>query len=1090
MRSITLRTFTTLSLSTALGLTLAAPAWAQDASAPAVQEAEAEEDQTVVVTGSRLARDPNSTAPSPIQTVSIEELRNTGQTDITEVLRELPALISSGTVDDSLERGGGGIGQATLNLRGLGSNRTLVLVNGRRHISGVAGAQTVDTATIPRALVESVDVLTGGASAIYGADAVTGVVNFKLKDKYEGAELRGQVGISDKGDGGTIAIDGVWGKNLFDNRMNVTVAGSYSRGDGLLSGDREFTRNNGQATAGLTYQNPVRRFQVGDITQAATPNFFNRFNLAAGRYPYGNAIPLPGSAAYNATFAGGRTPTAAEQALIDRALAAPSSVLGRFPTFAISSASGLISRDDFSGFTADVNRNGVADCNESYIGFTFGGCYISTPGGGVQIFRDGVIATGSNQLGGDGIAEGFDFVNLTPQTQRYDFNFLTSYEFSDAVNFFAELKYVHTDTFSRPGAPNSFYDSLYVGIDNPFIPAVLRPDAVAGGGLRVSRDFADIPSLSESDRDTYRAVLGFRGDLSSHLRYEVYGNYGRTENETTALSVLPDRLFAALDVVQGPSGPTCASNITPSRRYPGSEFFPVIGPGFFTFTPGANSGCVPINLFNGTDAVSPAALAFVTTPTTTRSVIQQYVASAQLTGDTGGFFRLPGGAVQFAIGAEYRKEKSDTQFDPLVLGILPTGSPAGTPGAFVGTVDARQSLTFDGQTRTLNTGGEFDVKEVFGEIRLPIVTQQPFFHELSIDGAARYSDYSTVGGTFTWNVNGVYAPVRDLRFRGTYSVAIRAPNIGELFSPQQGTTFRPLDPCDANNISALAASSNAANQARAARRTANCRAAGLPATFTDPLSARFSGSTGGNPNLTEETAKTWTVGGVIAPRWIPGLTISGDYYNIEIDDAIAAVTAQNIVNSCYESASFPNQYCDLITRRPDGGFSFIRQTQLNFGRLETSGIDATIAYRFGLGEHRFSLRATGNWTEKLNQFFDPVDPSVIDPELGETGFPEWSAVGSVDWSFRGARLGYRLQYIGSQTLAGVEIERQAVEFGPAGTAPETFIHDVSVGFDVNERFTLYGGVNNLTDEEPFINRSSYPVSPVGRFFFIGAQAKF
>lgn len=250
----------------------------------------ASESDAIVVTGTRIRRDPNDTAPSPIVTVSAEEVRATGQNDITEVLREIPSLISSGTVADSIERGGGGIGQATLNLRNLGSNRTLVLVNGRRHVSGVAGSQTVDTATIPTTLVESVDVLTGGASAVYGADAVTGVVNFNLRRNYEGLEIGGQAGISDKGDAAAYSVDAIWGSNFSDGRGNIVVAGSYNRGDELKSGSRDFSRDNIAASAGTTYANPDRRFQRGDITDA-TPNFQRRFTVAAGRYPYGFAIP-------------------------------------------------------------------------------------------------------------------------------------------------------------------------------------------------------------------------------------------------------------------------------------------------------------------------------------------------------------------------------------------------------------------------------------------------------------------------------------------------------------------------------------------------------------------------------------------------------------------------------------------------------------------------------------------------------------------------------------------------------------------------------------------------------------------------------
>jgi outer membrane receptor protein involved in Fe transport len=1094
----------TLGVSLAALASWAAPAVAQENGLPVdnTEQPEVTPDsgadptgEDIVVTGSRLARDPNAVAPSPIQTVTAADIRSTGQTDVTEVLREVPALLSSGTIEDSIERGGGGIGQATLNLRGLGSARTLVLVNGRRHVSGVAGAQTVDTATIPRALIQSVDILTGGASAIYGADAVTGVVNFNLRRDYQGTEIATQVGISEKGDGRTFAVDGIWGRNFIDNRLNITVAGSYSRGEELKGGDREFSRDNNQASAGLTYQNPNRRFQLGDIT-SATPNFAQRFSIAAGRYPIGAAIPTD-LAAFQALFPG-RTPTPAEQALIDRAANSPAQAIARRPTFAISSASGLIARADFDTFKADTNSNGVEDCLESLIGFRYsrvsglGGCLISLPGGGVRPFQDGIISTNTNQIGGDGIAEGFNFVSLIPQSQRYDVNLLTNFELSPAAVVFAELKYVHTDTFSQPGAPNSFYDQLLISPDNPFIPAILRADANEAGGLRVSRDFTDIPSLSKSDRDTYRAVLGVRGEITPNLDYQIYGNYGRTDDATSGPSVLPDRLFAAVDAVAGPNGqPTCASNLNPSRVPPASEFFPVITPGFFTFTPGANSGCVPVNLFNGPNGVSPEALAFIAPDTTTRSRIDQLVIAAELSGDTSGFFNLPGGAVQFAVGAEYRRERSRTRFDPLDLGLLPANSPAGAAGTFVGDIDPdKQSLTFDTTVRTLNTQGEYDVKEIFGEIRIPIVADQPFFHELTLEGAARYSDYSTIGGTFTWNVNGTYAPVRDLRIRGTYSKAVRAPNIFELFSPQQGTTFRPIDPCDVNNITALLGSSDPANVQRGERRRTNCAAAGIPATFTDPLTARFSGTTGGNPDLTEETATTFTAGAVIQPRFLPGLTISGDYYDIKIENGIAAVTSQNIVNSCYEAETFPNPFCELFDRGPNFGFTFLRQTQLNFGRLETAGVDATIAYNFALGENRFALRATANWTDKLNQFFDPVNPEIVDPELGETGFPEWSGVGSATWSNGPYSLTYRLQYIGKQALAGVEIERQDVEFGPAGTAPEYFVHDASFSIDATERFTFYGGVNNITDKQPYANRVSYPVSPIGRFFFLGARAKF
>lgn len=1039
----------------------------------------------IVVTGSRLARDPNATAPSPVISVSADDIRATGQNDVAEVLREVPALSNSASLADSIERNGSaGIGQATLDLRGLGSERTLVLVNGRRHVSGVPGEQTVDISTIPSALIQSVEVLTGGASAVYGADAVTGVVNFKLRDDFDGVELNAQYGISDKGDGANFTINGLWGKNFAEGRGNVVLGASYDGFDEIKFGDREFSRDNRQLPAGTTYANVARRFQQGDIT-SATPNFQQRFSVASGRFPNGFLIP---SAAQFAQLFPGVTPTPAEQALIDRAANAPALSLLPQPTFAISSASGVIYRADFAPFGLDLDNNGIDDCQQSFVGasvFGGGGCYISTPGGGVRPFRDGLIASGLNQFGGDGSPESADIVSLVPQQRRYSGNFLGEFEFSPAFEIFGEAKYVRTDTDSQPGAPNTFYDLLFIAPDNPFIPAALRQSAEEAGGLRVSRDFFDIPNISTSERDTYRGVVGARGEISANMRYEVSANYGRTDSRTTSLfDVLPDRFFASIDAIIGPNGqPICRSDVDPTP-YPGSEFFPRIGPGFFTFTPGDGT-CRPTSILNGPDSVNAEALDFFTEPTTTRSRIEQMVFSAQLAGDTGAFLTLPGGAVQFALGAEYREEKSLTRFDPLDLGLLPANSPAGPEGTFVGDIDRRQSLTFDGSTRLQNTSGQFDVKEVFGELRVPIASERSFFHEVSVEGAARYSDYSTIGGAFTWSVSGIYAPVRDLRIRGTYSQAIRAPNIFELFSPQQGTVFRPADPCDQAAIDALVA----AGDPNAQNRVKNC-AADVGPNFSDPLTARFPGTTGGNPDLEEETAKTFTVGAVLQPRFLPGLTLSADYYDIRIEDAIAAVSAQDIVDNCYDSDTFPNQFCTLFERGPNGGLSFLRQTQINFGKIETAGVDVSLGYSFRLGENRFSLRGTANWVDKIDFFFDPGDPTLVDPELKETGRPEWSGVGSLTYGRGPFSITYRLQYLGPQVLRGVEIEDVGTLWGPEVRVGETFVHDLSFNVDVDERFTLYGGVNNLTDEEPFANAAAYPVSPVGRFFFVGARTRF
>lgn len=1084
----------------AAALFVATTAQAQD-SVQDNAEAETENEARIVVTGSRLQRDPNATAPLPISTLDTEDFRNFGGTDVTAALRQIPALISSGTIADSIERGGGGVGQATLNLRQLGSNRTLVVIDGWRHVSGVAGSQTVDVATIPNALIERVEVLTGGASAIYGADAVTGVVNYVLKRDFEGISLNGQFGISSKGDGESWRLEGVAGQNFADGRGNVTIALGYTDDAEILFGDREFTRDNGRGNNSTTYANPLRRLQRGDLNPATTPNFSNRFRLGgpgpgSTRFPFGPLIPTPAQVA--TLFPGGIT--AAEQALVDRAVNSPAFVIGADPRFAISSNRGLIFRNDFNFFQADTNGNGVPDCNESFIGrtgFGGGGCFVSNDDGTVRPFVDGVIATGANQFGGDGAVERTNESSLIPGSERFYANLRTSFEFSPAARAWFDAKFVRNVTTSRSNY-NTFYDSLFIAPDNPFIPQALRADSNAAGGLRVSRDFLDLgPGISTAERETFRIVGGVDGEITPHLQYELVGNYGRTNNTNTfSNSVRYDRLFAAIDVVTNPATgqPICRSTLNPNAPpHPGSEFFPVIAPGFFTFTPGANSGCVPANLFRGVNSVSAAATDWITTPTTNRFRLEQTVVTGLLNGDTGGFFNLPGGAIQFSLGAEYRKEESRSRFNDLLLGLLPEGSPAGPAGTFIGDISDNQSLLFDAASRQFNAGGQFDVVEVFGEVLLPVLSEKPFFHDLSFGAAGRYADYSTVGGAFTWNVNGVWAPVRDLRFRGTYAQAIRAPNISELFDPQQGATFRPNDPCSQSNIDRLIA----ANDPNAQNRLNNCRADGIPAGYEDPLTARFSGTSGGNPNLQEETATTWTAGGVIQPRWVPGLTLSADYYSIEIEDAIQAVTSQDIVDTCYDLSTFPNDFCGLFTRnRTPGsptflGLNFLQQTQINFARLETSGVDFQVNYNFSLGKNNFGLQVGGNWTEKLNRFFDPVDSTLVNPGLRELGAPEWAGFGSASWNRGDFTLNYGVQYIDSTAAASViQIERIETEFGPAGFAPEYWIHNLAFNFDATDEINFYGGINNLTDEEPYLSSSAYPVSGMGRSFFLGVNARF
>jgi outer membrane receptor protein involved in Fe transport len=498
-------------------------------------------------------------------------------------------------------------------------------------------------------------------------------------------------------------------------------------------------------------------------------------------------------------------------------------------------------------------------------------------------------------------------------------------------------------------------------------------------------------------------------------------------------------------------------------------------------------------------------VSFITHTVVDRQRITQTVVSAEAVGEAP-FFRLPGGPIGLAVGTEWRREDSRADFNPYDEGILPAGTPF-TPGDHVSNVSNNVSLGFNGGTsRVFDSYGEYDVWEVFGEARLPILSEAPFAHELEFDAAYRYSDYSTSGGTETWNLGLVWAPIADVRFRGSLSQAVRAPNIGELFSPAQPGFFRPQDPCDANVLDAF----EAADPVTGAIRRANCLAAlqalGMTpaeaAAYVDPLSARFPGEVSGNPDLDPETADTVTVGVVVQPSFLRGLVFTVDYWNIDIADAIAAPSAQDIVDNCYDSPTFPgNPYCPLFDRNPDsgspqwGGFTFLRTQPLNFGAVQAEGVDFSVRYNWSMFGSDFTAALAGTRQNNIDFFFDPGDPSAVDPELGELFRPEWFGNFSLLWNWDRLQVGWNVQYHGEQLLGGggivsaPEIETYETLFGPTALQDPVYLHDLSARYDFNDNFLFFGGVQNLTDEDPFITEIAWPAGPRGRVVFVGVNAR-
>ncbi len=957
---------------------------------PAAQTpADASDGETIVVTGTRIRR-PDFESPSPVITLGAATIQQSGTTNLTDFLTGFPALQGSSTsADNSGSRAGiGATGLNLLNLRNLGTERTLVLVDGRRHVASVPGSQAIDINSIPNDLVERVDILTGGVSAIYGADAVTGVVNFVLKQNFEGITARGQAGITEYGDAGKRLLAVTAGKNFADGRGNVAVAYEYGSESRLEARDRRALR--GSNLVGF-YRNP------------ADPEFQSGYTGGAD-----NGIP------------------------------------DNIPT-------------------RDVRYNDTA--REGGIDVDFDGQpdFIVNGAGQLVPFSLGTVLRPGFSQGGSGTRVA-DYQNdLLPQIDRHVVNAIAHFDVSPALTLFADAKYAHNKAFTL-GQP-SFDYYLLVEDGNPFLPAGLP--ALGNGGVLVTRDNFDIGQRGETiTRETYRGVVGAKGEINDHASYEVSYTFGQSNVMNRYVNnTYNDRFFAALDAVRDPANGqiTCRVNLDPTwtPNQPNASRS-VVNP--TTFRPGE---CVPLNLF-GDGAPSQAALDFVRATTTDRSRLRQHVVSGSVSGDFGQFFKLPGGPVNFVLGGEYRKEESRFIPDPL----------------------AAQGLTF---TNSLGREeGEYDVKEGFAELDVPLLRDMAFAHRLSLGAAIRFSDYSTIGSTTTWKVNGTYAPVRDLTFNGTYSKAVRAPNIGELFSGQSQTFAFITDPCDRSEI-----------QNGTASRAANCQTlltslgVANPANYVDARTANISGFSGGNANLREEEATTWTAGAVLQPRFLPGLSVRADWYDISLRGAINTVTANEVARLCVDQATLDNVFCQSITRTnvttgtaAQGNIVGFTVAPQNVARFSTAGLDVNINYNIDAGSAgRFNVRLIGNYLDKL-EFIGTPGADVTDSR-GETFAPKYTVNSDVTWSIENITLNYGLSWF-DKTLRNSNLTNQS---NPDAVAPEfkylkaLWQHDVFASVDATDRFQFFGGVNNVFGQKPELGTLTYPVSHLGRYFFAGARVK-
>jgi iron complex outermembrane receptor protein len=934
--------------------------------------------QEVVVTGSRIRQSELNVA-NPVTSITSEAIAQSGKTDLADYLAQSPALIGSTTGDLTAgsQFGFGEVGLNLLDLRHLGVNRTLVLVDGRRHVSGLAGSAAVDIDAIPQDLLETVDVLTGGASAIYGADGVSGVVNFRLKKDFEGISVRGQTSTSSEGDGDNQYLALTAGTNFSEGRGNVAIAYEYSADDRVNDQDRDYLRP------------PKAR------------------GLAQNQDDLDDSPDLPDNIPYSDI------------------------------RYADSSRKGAVDVDfdlipDFEGTGRAYDRGFVL---ENSGGYTVGGSSTSVDG-----------------YQGD----------LFPELDRHLVNLLGHFDVNDSLTVSAEAKYVRSHAYSVAQPSYDFY--LLMTPDNPYMPQVIRDAIVPGAaaewfedpetpdGVIVTRDNYDLGVNAEDTvRDTLRGVLAVNGALSDHLSYEASYVYGETKSRiVTVKNRFEDKWLAAIDVVSDPitGVPVCRSSLDPDR-------------------PEELAGCTPYNIF-GDGVRNPGAEDFVNTDSVSHTKVTQQVFSGSVSGDFGSFLALPGGSIGFAAGAEYRRETSDS----------------------VPAQEIQDGLTWNGPITPAS--GHFDVKELFAEVNLPVLKDARFADRLSFGAAFRASDYSTVGKTNTWKVDAVYAPVHSVTFRGTYAQAVRAPNIDELFSPQTSTFNFITDPCDVNEL-------NNGTSTRAANCAELLTSLGIdPTTFfpsNTPQATLFTeGTFGGNRDLSEETATTWTAGVVLRPEFAQGFSLALDWYDIEIKDAINTPEAEELTQLCVDQPTLENPFCAGVERDPETGYIIGFSVHPdNVANFRTAGLDVTLDYLVETDSAgAFKVQLVGGYLNRLE--FVSTPGAEVDNDLDEMYYPKYSATLDASWTRGPLTLAYGINWYSKtdrftrETLAGDPDYSDPRYF----KIKEKWDHEIHAAYDINDHLNVYAGINNLFDQKPEfgLSSSSYPISAMGRYFYLGARMNF
>ncbi|MES1198668.1 MAG: TonB-dependent receptor [Pseudomonadota bacterium] len=997
----------------------AAPAHAQAAQAQATDSASSSE--VITVTGSRLSQR-GFDAPSPVTVIGQEDVQLSGTTNLETLLSSAPQFVASingGPTSNTVPGG-----SANVNLRGFGPQRNLVLVNGRRF--AIQGPdQTVDLNTIPSSLVRRTEIVTGGSSAVYGSDAITGVVNFIMRDDFEGLEISGQHLWDQPTNSPTNTIDITFGGNFDNNRGNVVVSVNYLNRAPITRGER----------GGWTF--------YSNADGCVTPASFS--TTMPG-------VPLAVPSGQTCRQAGG-IPGIINSGSGD----IPNSRISGLPTYAAAPAA-------LQTLYANAGLTGL---------------------GGFGVTFNDAGDTARPALDPD------DRYNLGPENylqipqERWMVNAFSHYDLTDKATAYMEFNFSN-NTVNMQLAPTNIGTTVLLNTNNPYLSAPMQAilgylDAqetgtttvVSGSASRTNspndgfaavtlgRRFTGLGDrFNSSERVAWRSAFGVRGDLGSmspnflrDLHYDMYYIYARTdETDHQQGNVSRSRYQAAL-LESGTAAPVCD-----------------------VFGQNIDQACINAIGISATNI--------------TKSEMQNAAATL-----SGSLFDVPAGPVDFSLGAEWRYSKA-----------------AYSPDTFLSSGDVA------GFNAGLPTNGSEAVKEVFGEVRVPLLAGLPFIDKLAANAAFRDSDYNinSVGNVWTYSYGLDWRVTSDVAFRGQYQQATRAPSVGELFGGQALNFDIVTDPCGAN-------------QPSGSRTTALhdlCVATGVPAANVWQANIQqnpfIPEVTGGNPSLESETSDTKTFGVVLTPSVVPHLALSLDWYDIKVDGAIAPFggSLANVLNLCYNVLKDPNSLaCHSLPRQSDGEIALPNPallTNANAGGYHTSGIDLNGNYTFDIGwglfDNSSSLNINTSWNYTHEWTFTPLQdqPNIRNPCVGSYGttcgdpIPNYKGTTRFTWTTGPLSLSLRHRYIGEVT-----VDKYLIPLRTGGTPPafDSLVNpvfaaqsyfDLAFSYEVGEHGELYGGINNVDNKDPPVAGSSqvrantWPATydTNGRVFFVGATVKF